>query len=166
MKPCWYYNQYTVLLFLLFTITNLPVTTITIYLFSQFVIYIIIVYLIYLSLLSFLSCELLENVNTSQRLHIPYCYPKAAFPFFCLHQTAKPYNFIFIIPWDTGRELGMHDTCKRLPGYDIQGVFCMFYVRLICILICMLCPKRNTCLEVTFLSLQFWPSCKGALSGI
>ena len=69
MKPCWYYNQYTVLLFLLFTITNLPVTTITIYLFIYLfiylVIYIIIVYLIYLSLLSFLSCELLENVNTS-----------------------------------------------------------------------------------------------------
>ena len=65
MKSCWYYNQYTLLLFLLFTITNLPVTTITIYLFIYLFIYIIIAYLIYPSLLSFLSCELLENVNTS-----------------------------------------------------------------------------------------------------
>ena len=39
MKSCWYYNQYTLLLFLLFTITNLPVTTITIYLFIYLFIY-------------------------------------------------------------------------------------------------------------------------------
>ena len=55
MKLCWYYNQCILLLFLLFTVTNLPITIILIYLF----IYIITAYLIYLSILSLLLCGLL-----------------------------------------------------------------------------------------------------------
>ena len=42
MKSCWYYNQYILLLFLLFTITNLPITTIMIYLFIHSFIYLFI----------------------------------------------------------------------------------------------------------------------------
>ena len=148
MKSCWYYNQYTLLLFLLFTITNLPVTTITIYLF----IYIIIAYLIYPSLLSFLSCELLENVKRLRGYIFLTVNQKQHFHFFVCTKLLNPIISFLLSPGTQGVNWACMIRAKDFLDMTSRGSSaCFMYVSYAFWFAC--CVQR----EIPALKSHFYP---------